>query len=151
MFQLTLVKRFNFCSGAYTFIMNVWKERKITLEMISKWNKSFESLFFSFYDTDPEAKNPQLNLGFPWRLSSTVHHTQKIYQIYLQIPCWLGRTTFSVIGTCCSLLWSNCSTSERSGRLDGGGILSAVRSEIKTEDIESIKIIKQSLTWNHPF
>ena len=131
--------------------MSEKKERKIILEMISKWNKSFESLFFSFYDNDAEAKNPQLNLEFPWRLSSTVHRTQKIYQIYLQIPCWLGRTTFSVIGTCCSLLWSNCSTSERSGRLDGGGILSAVRSEIKTEDIESIKIIKQSLTWNHPF
>ena len=45
--------------------------------MISKWNKSFESLFFSFYNTDPEGKNPQLNLGFPWRLHSTIHHTKK--------------------------------------------------------------------------
>ena len=51
--------------------------------MISKWNKSFESLFFSFYDTDPEAKNPQLNLGFPLRLSSTViTHKKYIKYIY---------------------------------------------------------------------
>ena len=45
--------------------------------MISKWNKSFESLFFNFYNTDPKGKNPQLNLGFTWRLRSTIHHTKK--------------------------------------------------------------------------
>ena len=47
------------------------------------------------------------------------------------LPSLLGRTTFSVVGTWCSFDWSNCNTSERSGRFDGGGILSAVRSAKK--------------------
>lgn len=45
--------------------------------------QAIESLFFSFYNTDPEGKNPQLNLGFPWRLHSTIHHTKKKYIKYI--------------------------------------------------------------------
>lgn len=55
------------------------------------------------------------------------------------LPFLLGSTTFSVVGTWCNLFWSNCNTSERSGRFDGGGILSAVRSENKNKKVPSFQ------------
>lgn len=61
----------------------------------------------------------------------------------IHLPCLLGSTTFSVVGTWCNLFWSNSRTSERSGRFDGGGILSAVRSESKNV------LSYQLLPFNH--
>ena len=73
------------------------------------------------------------NLFSPWKVHSKLIH----------LPCLLGSTTFSVVGTWCNLFWSNSRTSERSGRFDGGGILSAVRSESKNV------LSYQLLPFNH--